>query len=92
MKPTLNRTRNEKRFPLIDCNYRSAMFGGYRSRCAKSTSPSFRDISHQYFQNEARNDFVGEAILFAMLSVTAAVPLVSGAYAIIQLYRAFGAF
>jgi hypothetical protein len=92
MKPTLIKTRSEKRFPLIDCNYRSAMLGGYRGRCAKPAAPSFRNISHQYFQNEARKDFVGEAILFVMLSVTAAVPLVSGAYAVIQLYRAFGAF
>ena len=41
-------------------------------------------------ENEARHDFIGEAILFAMLVITAAVPLVSAAYAVTELCRAFG--
>jgi len=91
MKPTFITTRSEKRFPLIECNYRSATLSGYRSRCAKPTAPSFLSISRPYFQKEARQDFFGEAILFAILVVAATVPMVSGAYAIIQLCRAFGA-
>lgn len=92
MKPTLIRTRSEKRFPLIDCNYHSAILDGYRGRCVKLPSASFRNISRQYFEKEARHDFFGEAILLAMLSVTAAVPMVTGAYAIVELCRSFGAF
>ncbi len=91
MKPTFITTRNQKRFPLIDCNYHSATLRGYHGRCAKAAAPSFRNISRQYFQKEARHDFVGEAILFAILIITAAVPVVSGARAIIELCRAFGA-
>ena len=91
MKPTFITTRNQKRFPLIDCNYHSATLSGYHGRCAKAKAPSFRNISRQYFQKEARREFVGEALLFAMLIVTAAAPLVSGAYAILDLCRAFGA-
>jgi hypothetical protein len=83
--------RSEKRFPLTDCNYHSVTLGAYRGRCAKAAVPSFRNISRQYFQKEARREFVGEALLFAMLIVTAAAPLVSGAYAILDLCRAFGA-
>src|SRR5207244_11703444 len=66
-------THNQKRFPLIDCNYHSTTLSGYHGRCAKAAVPSFRDISRQYFQKEARHDFVGEAILFAILLITAAV-------------------
>ena len=91
MKPTFITTRSENRFPLIECNYHSGTLSGYRSGCAKSAAPSFRNISRLYFQKEARLDFLGEAILFSILVVTAAVPMVSGAYAIVQLCRAFGA-
>ena len=83
--------RSEKRFPLTDCNYHSVTLRAYRGRCAKAAAPSFRNISRQYFQKEARHDFVGEAILFAILIITAAVPVMSGAYAILELCRAFGA-
>ena len=83
--------RSEKRFPLIECNYHSVTLSGYRGRCVKPTAPSFLNISRPYFQKEARQDFFGEAILFAILVVAATVPMVSGAYAIIQLCRAFGA-
>jgi hypothetical protein len=91
MKPTFITTRSKKRFPLIDCNYHSVTLSGYRSHCARPTASSFLNISRPYFQKEARLDFFGEAVLFSILVVTAAVPVVSGAYAVIQLYRAFGA-
>jgi hypothetical protein len=83
--------RSEKHFPLTDCNYHSMTLGAYRGRCTKAAAPSFRSISRHYFQKEARHDFVGEAILFAILIITASVAVVSGAYAIIELCRAFGA-
>jgi hypothetical protein len=91
MKPKSMSTRDDKRFPLIECNYHSVTLSAYRGCCAKPAVPSFRNISRQYFQSEARHDFLGEAILFAMLSITAAVPLVSGVSAVLQLCRAFGA-
>jgi hypothetical protein len=91
MKPTFITTRNRNRFPLIECNYHSGTVSGYRGRCAKPLAPSFRNISRQYFQKEARHDFVGEAILFSILVITVTVPMVNGTYAIIQLCRAFGA-
>ena len=72
MKPTSLIVRNHTRFPLTDCNYHSVTLKDYRSHCAKPLAPSFRDISCQYFQKEARRDFVGEAILFSILVITAA--------------------
>ena len=68
------------------------MLGGYRSRCARLPAPSFRNISRLYFQKEARHNFLGEAILFGIFVAAAAVPMVSGADAIVELCRAFGAF
>jgi hypothetical protein len=91
MKPTFITTRSAKRFPLIECNYHSVTLDGYRSHCAKPTAPSFLNISRPYFQKEARLDFFGEAVLFSILVIAATVPMVSGAYAVIQLCRAFGA-
>ncbi len=90
MKPTSLIVRNHTSFPLTDCNYYSVTLTGYHGQCAKPLAPSFRNISRQYFQHEARHDFIGEAILFAMLVITAAVPLVSAAYAVTELCRAFG--
>jgi hypothetical protein len=91
MKPTFITTRSQKRFPLIECNYHSAVLSDYRGRCVKPAAPSFRNISRAYFQKEARHDFFGEAILFSILLIAAVVPMVSGAYAVIQLCRALGA-
>jgi hypothetical protein len=90
MKPTSLIVRNHTSFPLTDCNYYSVTLSGHCGHCAKPPATSFRNISRQYFQNEARYDFVSEAILFAMLVITAAVSLVSAAYAGSELCRAFG--
>jgi hypothetical protein len=89
MKPTSLAAR--KRFPFTDWNYQSVTISGYRGHCAKSLPPSFRNISRDYFQREARHDFVGEAIVFAMLIIISTVALASGAQAAVQLCRAFGA-
>jgi len=90
MKPTFITTRNEKRFPLIECNYHSVTLGDYRGRCAKPAVPSFRNISRQYFEKEARRDFVGEAFFFVAMILIAAAPLFSTASALSQLCRALG--
>ena len=83
--------RSEKHLPLTDCNYHSMALSAYRGRCTKAATPSFRSISRQYFQKEARHDFVSEAIVFAMLIVISTVAVASGAQAAVQLCRAFGA-
>jgi hypothetical protein len=89
MKPTSLTARQS--FPFTDWNYQSVTISGYRGHCAKSLPPSFRNISRHYFQKEARHDFVGEAIVFAMLIIISTVALASGAQAAVQLCRAFGA-
>jgi len=65
---------------------------GYQARCARTEAPSFRNISRQYFQKEARRDFVGEALLFAIMIVLAAAPLLSTASALSEFCRAIAPF
>jgi hypothetical protein len=65
---------------------------GYQARCARTDAPSFRNISRQYFQKEARRDFVGEAFLFAVMIVLAAAPLLSTASALSEFCRAIAPF
>jgi hypothetical protein len=89
MKPISATISKNSRFPLIDCNYRPMTLDGYRGRCVRPETSHFLDISSQYFQNEARHDFLVEAICFAVVIITAGVSLVSAANAVIELCRAF---
>jgi hypothetical protein len=88
MKPISITARNSARFPLIDCNYQAITLDGYRGQRVKTDPPSFRNISRQYFQKEARRDFIGEAFLFAAIVATAVAPLLSTASALTELCRA----
>jgi hypothetical protein len=84
MKPKI-----ETRFPITDYNYQSvALGGGSRAQLA---TPSFRSISRDYFKNEARQDFLGEALFFAAIVLTTAVPLTTGAYVLAHFIVAIGA-
>ena len=88
MKPITLTARNRRSFPLVECNYQPMRLSGYQAGCARIEAPSFRNISRQYFQKEARRDFVGEAFLFAVMIVLAAAPLLSTASALSEFCRA----
>ncbi|HZR05397.1 MAG TPA: hypothetical protein VFA61_06180 [Candidatus Udaeobacter sp.] len=88
MKPISKIAGKSNRSPLIDCNYRPMTLDGFRARCVRPGAPRFWNISGQYFQNEARHEFLLEAVCFAIVIITAAVPLVSAANAVVQLCRA----
>jgi hypothetical protein len=90
MKPISVIAAKNNRSRLIDCNYRPMTLDEFRGRCVTTRTPGFWNISGQYFQNEARHDFLVEAVCFAIVVITAAVPLVSAANAVIELSRAFG--
>jgi hypothetical protein len=77
--------RSDRRFPSTDCNYHTVALGPFNG--ARSVKSSFRNISNDYFKSEARHDFMAEASFFAAIVLTAAVPLVSGAYALAQFIR-----
>jgi hypothetical protein len=88
MKPTPITNRNARQFPLVDYHYQAATLNGSSSPCVER-SKSLRDISRDYFDAEANQDFLSEAALFATLIVTAVVPIVSAASAVLELGRAF---
>ena len=90
MKPISPTTRNSRTFPLVEFHYQPG-FLGYRPRCA-TVAPAFRNISNQYFQYQARRDFIAEAIFFVAIVLTAAAPLFSTASALTDFCRAIGQF
>ncbi|PZR77976.1 MAG: hypothetical protein DLM52_03510 [Chthoniobacterales bacterium] len=77
-------------FPLIDCEYHSATFPNFRGGCAQRTVPSFRNISREYFRNEARGEFRLESMAFAAIVVTAAIPVLNNVHALADVLRAIG--
>ena len=92
MKPISATARNSRRFPLVECNYQPMRLTGFQAHCGKTVAPAFHSISNNYFQREARRDFIGEACFFVAIIVTIAVPLFSMASALTELSRAIGHF
>jgi hypothetical protein len=90
MKPTIQfNERQGLRLPKIDCNYQVGSMpgrGGRDWRCA-----SIRAISNDYFKNEARSTFATEAAFFSVIVMTAAVPLIYTAMAMVHLARSVAA-
>ena len=89
MKPTIqSNTRRGPRLPKTDYAYQAsaANMGG---PCFGSPRPSFRAISKDYFNYEARQSFATEAALFSVIVMTAAVSLISSVAGMVHLVRAF---
>ena len=91
MKPTSITDQNARQFPLVDYHYQSMTLDGPVSCCVKPTK-SLRDISRDYFENEANYDFLSNAAMFGTLIATAIVPIVSGAVAVLDIVRALPLF
>jgi hypothetical protein len=94
MKPTMQSIDNKnsarlnfRRLPVTDFNYHSVTLDGYNGRCARTRGPSFHTLSRDYFGAEANRDFLTEAIVFASILATAALPLLNGAQAVMHLIR-----
>jgi hypothetical protein len=99
MKPIFNFDARPKgsdhfstQFPLIDCNYQLPPYvdlgGGH---CAGPRS-SFRNISRDYFRDEAPYNFVAEAALFAAMVLTAGLAIAIAMVAAIDFLRVLGYF
>ena len=101
MKPTTLATSNDRRrnpfdrtvrkslrSPITDYNYHSVAFGGSSGRYTRYPSRSFWKISDGYLKDEARHDFQSEGMLFAVITVTAALPLINNVHALIEFVRA----
>jgi hypothetical protein len=89
MKPTVSTThkvtrrdsfepaRHNPRMPLVaNYNYHSVTFESFRANCERGSVRSFWNITGDYIKNEARYDFLGEAALFAVIVITAFLPLI----------------
>jgi len=102
MKPTIqfneksNRALNDRgsrkgsALPKTDYGFQAASVMHRGGRCFGARCASFRSISQNYFTNEAPQSFAGEAALFAVIVVTAAVPILNSISELLHLVRSFG--
>jgi hypothetical protein len=92
MKPTIQlNERHGLRMPKTDCNFQVASMPSRGGRSYGSRNASIRAVSHDYFKNEARSMFVTEAAFFSVIVITAAVPLINTAVALVHLVRSIAA-
>jgi hypothetical protein len=82
--------RHGSAFPQTDYCYQGASMASRGGRCFGVRQASFRSISQDYFKNEAPQTFAGEATLFTVIFVTAVVPIINSASALLHLVRSFG--
>ena len=95
MKPTAERidraddgcfpsARPRRRFPLVECNYQTFSLDRFSGGSTGSSPDSFLNISRDYFQREARLNFLAEAAFFLILAAILACAFIEGARAIIH--------
>jgi hypothetical protein len=92
MKPTIQlNQRLGLRMPNIDQNFQVGSMPSRGGRNYGSPHASIRAVSHDYFKNEARSMFATEAAFFSVIVMTAAVPLINTAMAMVHLVRSVAA-
>jgi hypothetical protein len=92
MKPTIQlNQRHRLSMPKIDRSYQVASMPSRGGRSYGSRHASIRAVSHEYFKNEARSMFATEAAFFSVIVLTAAVPLINTAMAMVHLVRSVAA-
>jgi hypothetical protein len=101
MKPTIQFNEKSRRdlgdresrqgsaLPKTDYSFQTASVANGGGRCFGVCRPSFRAISQDYFKNEAPRSFAGEAALFSVIVVTAALPILNSVSALVHLVRSF---
>jgi len=105
MKPTLTEidnasrhdsfepiTRKSSRSPITDYNYHSAPLEHSGGKYASTFVRSFWNIAGDYFKNESRHEFLGEAAVFAVVIITAFLPLLSNAHALMEFIRVISSY
>ena len=76
------------RVPMTDYSYQAVALGGSSGRYSRYPSRSFWKIADGYLKDEARHDFQSEGMLFAVITITAALPLINNVHALIEFVRA----
>jgi hypothetical protein len=88
-RDTFDRTVSKRpRSPITDYSYHSFAFGESSGRYLRIPARSFWNIANDYLKEEARHDFQSEAMLFAVITITAALPLINNLHALIEFARA----
>ena len=103
MKPTIQfneksrSDRSDREFskgsllPKTDYSFQAPSVTNGGGRCFGACRPSFRAISQDYFKNEEPRSFAGEAALFVVMVMTAALVIINSASALLHLVRSFAA-
>jgi hypothetical protein len=81
-------TRKSRQSLITDYNYHSGTPEHSSANHAPTSTRSFWNITGDYVKNEARHDFLGEAALFGAIILTAFLPLISNAHALMEFVRA----
>jgi hypothetical protein len=83
--------RMNRNSPRTDFDYQAATPDDIRGRRVGDCKPSFHALSRDYLAREAHHDFASEAVVFSLLMMATALPLVNGASAVVELIRSTGA-
>ncbi|PYL03968.1 MAG: hypothetical protein DME31_04980 [Verrucomicrobia bacterium] len=81
-----------RRFPVTDYNYHSVAFEGSSAHYMHTRARSFWNITGDYYKSEARQDFWGEISLWAVLALTAFLPLITNGHALMEFVRAISSY
>jgi hypothetical protein len=92
MKPSSLTKRDARKLPLVDYHYQAPTLSGSTTAGCVGVSKSLRAISRDYFDGETNREFLGEAAVFVTLIAMTLVPIVSGAFAVIELCRTLPLF
>jgi hypothetical protein len=82
--------RSSPQFPVIDCNYQAPPYVDLGGHCAGTPRSSFRNISRDYFRDEAPYNFAVEAALFVAMVLTAGLAIAIATVAAIDFLRVLG--
>jgi hypothetical protein len=75
------------RFPKIECNYQTFSIDRYYGGSTGSSPRSFLNISRDYFQREARRNFLAEVAFFVVIAAILTEAFIHGARVIIHFLR-----
>ena|SRR5947209_20014349 len=73
-----------REFPLIEFNYQAFSLDRFKGGSGGKPPNSFFDISRDYFQREARRNFLAEVAFFLVLAAILAGTFIEGARVIIH--------
>jgi hypothetical protein len=71
-------------FPKVDCHYQAFSLDRHYGGSTGSSPASFLNISRDYFQREARRNFLAEIAFFLVIAAILAATFIHGARAIIH--------